>query len=450
MIKKISALFVCIVLTLGLIPVVAPSAQSQALSVMYTTHVQDVGWQAYVSDGAMSGTSGQSKRLEGIKIQVAGNSNLGIQYSTHVQDIGWQGFVSDGAMSGTSGQSKRLEAIKIQLTGTEAALYDVYYRVHAQDFGWLGWAKDGASSGTAGYSKRLEGIEIRIVSAGAPAPGTTAKSFVQYTPQPTVSYQTHVQDYGWQGYVSNGASSGTSGESKRLEGIRISLSNMGVTGGIQYRTQVQNYGWMPWVSDGAMSGTSGESKRLEAINIRLTGTVAQNYDVYYRVHAQDFGWLGWAKNGESSGTEGLSKRLEAIEIVIIPRGTAGPSSGTGAYKVVTYKSQKVAGYSVAYLREALYIPESLKINDISFGYDKYGDYCSVIDFEASTIYGETVRVYLMSYNSSYRPSYSPYLYSSDVGYIDIYLEETEPALTDAIYVNVSDILAIPLQSFITY
>ena len=37
---------------------------------------------------------------------------------------------------------------------------------------------------------------------------------------------------------------------------------------------------------------------------------------------------------------------------------------------------------MAYLREALYIPESLKINDISFGYDKYGDYYSVIDFEA--------------------------------------------------------------------
>lgn len=169
MAKKISIMFVCMILILGLMPIAGVSADDP-ISVKYRTHVQDVGWQGFVYDGAMSGTSGQSKRLEGIEIIVTGNSNLGIQYSTHVQDIGWQGFVSDGAMSGTSGQSKRLEAIKIQLTGTDAALYDVYYRVHAQDYGWLGWAMDGKESGTQGLSKRLEAIEIRIVSAGSPAP----------------------------------------------------------------------------------------------------------------------------------------------------------------------------------------------------------------------------------------------------------------------------------------
>jgi len=447
--KKVTILLVCLILTLGLLPVAGVSAAPAVVSVMYRTHVQDVGWQEFVSDGAMSGTSAQSKRLEGIEIKVSGNSNLGIQYSTHVQDIGWQEFVADGAMSGTSAQSKRLEAIKIQLTGTDAALYDVYYRVHAQNVGWMGWAKDGASSGTAGYAYRLEAIEIKIVDAGAAAPGSTANSFIQYVPQPGVTYQTHIQDVGWQNYVLNGESSGTSGQSKRLEGIRIALVNMPVSGGITYRTQVQNYGWLPYVSDGAMSGTSGESKRLEAIQIYLTGTVATQYDVYYRVHAQDFGWLGWAKNGASAGTEGIGKRLEAIQVVLVAKGGAAPGSTTDPYKVVTYKAQKSAAYAIAYLKTILYHPESLIINDISFGYNTYDEYVAIIDFQAVNDYGTYIRRYLEAYNTSYSPYYKPYLYS-DIGYIDLYAYDSEPLLTSAIFVNTSDILAIPLQSYTVY
>ena len=120
--------------------------------------------------------------------------------------------------------------------------------------------------------------------------------------------------------------SGTEGEYKRLEGIQIKLNNQAVSGSITYRTHVQTYGWQNWVSNGATSGTEGQSKRLEAIQIKLSGELAKNYDIYYRVHAQTYGWLDWAKNGESAGTEGLSKRLEGIEIQILPKGSAAPGS----------------------------------------------------------------------------------------------------------------------------
>ena len=93
-----------------------------------------------------------------------------------------------------------------------------------------------------------------------------------------------------------------------------------------YRTHVQDYGWQGYVGNEEMSGTSGESKRLEGIQIYLTGEMAQHYDIYYRVHCQDFGWLGWARNGEMSGTSGMSKRLEAIQIVLVPKGGPAPSS----------------------------------------------------------------------------------------------------------------------------
>ncbi len=151
--------------------------QTQAAgSVRYRTHVQRIGWQGWRNNGATSGTSGMSRRLEGIKIAIGGVSG-GIEYRTHVQKQGWQGWRRNGAMSGTSNKSLRLEAIQIRLTGAAAKSYNVYYRVHAQKFGWMGWACNGGSAGTAGYSYRLEAIQIRLVPKGQRAPGSTANAF---------------------------------------------------------------------------------------------------------------------------------------------------------------------------------------------------------------------------------------------------------------------------------
>ena len=298
------------------------------VKVTYSTHVQNIGWQTSVSDGAMSGTSGQAFRLEAINIQVTGNPNLGITYSTHVQNIGWQTSVSNGVNSGTLGQSLRLEAIKIELTGSDAINYDVYYRVHAQNFGWLDWAMNGKAAGTEGYSYRLEAINIIIVPKGKDMGYATIRPFVSVIGISKVTYRTHVQNVGWQAIVKDGAMSGTSGQSLRLEGIEIKLGPNMPSGSITYATHVQDYGWMTPVSDGAMSGTSGQSKRLEAIQISLSGEVSALYDVYYRVHAQNFGWLDWAMNGASAGTAGYGYRLEAIEIVMVLKGGAAPGSTT--------------------------------------------------------------------------------------------------------------------------
>ena len=307
------------------------------VGVTYRTHVQKEGWQAWKNNGAMSGTSGKGLRLEGIEIKLTGNTgvDLGIEYKTHIQKYGWEAeWKQNGKMSGTSGEAKRLEAIKIRLTGADAAKYDVYYRVHAQSYGWLGWAKNGQEAGTAGQSKRLEGIEIKIVKKGEVPSGVIGYSYIEYGKKAElnseitgmVNYRTHVQKYGWQGYVYDGSLSGTFGESKRLEGINISLGDTGYSGGITYRTHIQKIGWQDWKSDGVMSGTSGKALRLEAIEIKLTGEVAKHYDVYYRVHAQTFGWLDWAKNGQAAGTAGYGKRLESIQIVLIPKDGTAPGS----------------------------------------------------------------------------------------------------------------------------
>ena len=143
--------------------------------VKYATHVQDIGWLGNVYDGNVSGTEGQSKRLEAITIKLDNPQYSGsIRYRTHIQDIGWQSWRADGAMAGTSGQSKRLEAIEIDLTGEMASHYDIYYRVHIQDIGWQSWVKNGETAGTTGQSKRLEAIEIVFVEKGSNGPTSTS------------------------------------------------------------------------------------------------------------------------------------------------------------------------------------------------------------------------------------------------------------------------------------
>lgn len=300
----------------------ATATKSTKMSVSYIVHGQDYGWEKeWKKDGQTSGTVGESKRLEAIQIKLPNGVSGSIEYRTHIQDIGWEkNWSKDGATSGTEGQCKRLEAIQIRLTGEVAENYDVYYSVHAENFGWLGWAKNGEEAGTAGYGYRLEAIQIQLVTKGDKAPeliGTIKEAMKARL----VGYQTHVQDYGTQAYVYDGAMAGTEGECKRMESIRMKLPSS-VNSSIQYRSHVQDIGWeKKWASNGSLSGTEGQCKRLEAIQIKLSGDVAENYDVYYRVHVQDYGWLAWAKNGESSGTEGYAKRLEAIEVRLVPKGT---------------------------------------------------------------------------------------------------------------------------------
>ena len=261
----------------------AEAASASDVSVRYTSHVQSIGWQGWVQDGTPSGTSGKSKRLEGIRIQIQGNPNLGVRYTTHCQSYGWQRWSSNGEMSGTEGEAKRLEAIKIQLTGADASKYDIYYRVHAQSYGWLSWAKNGQAAGSAGHAKRLEAIQIVVVPKGekpaenlAGISSGNAKTYIYRTggenpeiPGETVTnifYKTHVQSLGWQGWKSNGGMSGTSGKAKRLEGIYITLSNKQHSAGID-------------VMKAAIGGTAPAGKEIMIAPILVTH---ENVDEYLK------------------------------------------------------------------------------------------------------------------------------------------------------------------------
>lgn len=324
---------------------------------MYQGHVQNIGWKDYVTDGGSAGTSGRSLRVEGIRLKVvevttdgSGNENVvdvkdAITYRAHVQNIGWMDWVNDNELAGTSGRSLRVEAFAIKLKGELAKDYDVYYRVHSQNVGWLDWTKNGALAGTADLSLRMEDVQIKLVRKGEPAPGPTNMPFYSSTCRGLVTYRSNVQKYGWMGLVADGKISGTSGESLRLEDIKIWVNNpindetgMPITGSIEYRTHVQDYGWLDWVADGEDAGSEGRGKRIESIQVRLTGQLAEQYDVYYRTHCQDFGTLGWAKNGASAGSAGYGKRVEYFVVRLVKKTDAETiasieAEGTNSCKV---------------------------------------------------------------------------------------------------------------------
>lgn len=137
--------------------------------ISYAAHVQTFGWQGAQTNGLTAGTSGLSKRMEAIRINLQNCPYQGnVEYQSHVQTYGWeQEWKSEGQVSGVVGQSKRLEAIRIRLTGELAEKCDLYYRVHCQHYGWLGWVKNGEAAGTAGFSYRMEAIQILLLPKDA-------------------------------------------------------------------------------------------------------------------------------------------------------------------------------------------------------------------------------------------------------------------------------------------
>ena len=295
--------------------------------ILISTHVSNIGWLEPLESNYVSGTTGMSLAVEAFKMEVSGNGVEGtVEYTSYVQGSGWQPYVAEGEISGTTGQSKKLEAIRMRLTGELAERYNLYYRVHVANIGWLDWTMNDEKTGTSGFGYQIEAIMFNFLPKD---------EFFEMGPDvyretaPNVYYTTHVENIGWQNYVKSGELGGTTGQSLRLEGIKIKTD---MEKSIVYSTHIQDIGWQDFVSQDKLSGTTGQAKRLEAIKIRLKGDMKIGYDVYYRVHAQNFGWLDWAKNGEPAGTEGFSYRLEGIEIVLVEKGGEAPGPTDTPFK----------------------------------------------------------------------------------------------------------------------
>ena len=356
--RKVISCLMAIAVAVAFTPIALAGADSSspttaAPQLTAAAHVQNIGDQAAVTVGvgdiATVGTSGQSLRVESISLSLANSEaaegeDYQIRYSAHVQNIGWQDWAADGAIAGTSGQSLRLEAFKIELNERLAATYDVWYRVHAQNFGWMAWTSNGSLAGSSGYAYRLEAVQVVLLPKGSAAPAATDqtydKAFTRYEGDGSINYSAQVQNVGWQTYVSDGATSGTTGQNLRLEALKINTTIENLS--VEYSAHVQNIGWQDYVADDTMIGTVGQGLRVEAFKIRLTGSAAENYDIWYRVHDANWGWMGWTSNDGIAGSVGCAQVVQAVEIQLLPKGSEAPGDTTNPYynaPTITYSGQ---------------------------------------------------------------------------------------------------------------
>ncbi|AAK76749.1 transglutaminase/protease-like cytokinesis protein 3 [Clostridium acetobutylicum] len=359
-------------------------ADSNNAAISYEAHVQNIGWQNWVNDGAEAGTDGQALRVEALKVKLI-NAPVGAQitYRTHVQNIGWQNWVNDGTETGTDGLGLRVEALEIKLVNMPE--YSVQYQVHVQNVGWQNWVSDGAEAGTDGKGLRVEALRIKIVKKTAVqaisldktsdmlkvgqtdilnanvSPVNVDNKNLSWTSSDSsivsvdssgkiaalkkgtaiitvvspdgakassckitvnsgdlgVTYETHVQNIGWQDWVYDGNESGTEGKGLRIEALKMNLVNAPSGAQITYRTYVQNIGWQDWSSNGAEAGTEGKGFRIEALDIKLINM--PEYTIQYQAYVQNVGWQNWVSDGIEAGEAGKGLRIEALRVRLVKK-----------------------------------------------------------------------------------------------------------------------------------
>ena len=132
--------------------------KSAGQHILYRVNVKGSGWLPTVQDGAMAGTTGESRRIEAIKIEARGlPPGCRLRYKVHAKDIGWMKWVGNGGQAGTTGEKRRLEAVRIKLENCPD--WRVGYKVYAAHIGWIGPKYDGKVAGTTGQSRRIEAIK---------------------------------------------------------------------------------------------------------------------------------------------------------------------------------------------------------------------------------------------------------------------------------------------------
>jgi len=110
-----------------------------------------------------AGSKGEGRQMEAFSLQINPPvENLGIEYMGHAANIGDLPWVSNGALCGTKGESRQIEGIAVRLSGSAASQYVVCYTAHLAERGDTPVSENGAYCGTKGESRQIEGIHVYI------------------------------------------------------------------------------------------------------------------------------------------------------------------------------------------------------------------------------------------------------------------------------------------------
>lgn len=153
----------------------------------------------------------------------------------------------------------------------------------------------------------------------ANAKNGAVKVYAKFT-RGLVSYK--AKKSSWASSVAMGKSAG----SGTLTGIRIYNKSTNLSGSVYYKVKTSS-GWSSYVKNGATAANYGQT--IRGIKVKLTGELADTYDVYYRVKVGEGGWLGWTKNANTAGTSW--RKITAYQVKLVKKGSKAPGSTAHAY-----------------------------------------------------------------------------------------------------------------------
>lgn len=134
-----------------------PVQEKPKLSVIYQSHVQNVGWQKEVKNDEISGTIGEGKQLEAFIVRFSDDSLTDkIKIQAHVNNIGDDIEVKGAHVVGTVGMGRGIEAIKID------SPIPLDISVHVENIGWMPPVRENVWAGTTGKGLSIQAIKIRI------------------------------------------------------------------------------------------------------------------------------------------------------------------------------------------------------------------------------------------------------------------------------------------------
>ena len=170
------------------------------------------------------------------------------------------------------------------------------YQVHVSERGWLGWVRGGAVAGAPERGRQVEAVKLRMERAAG-----------------RIRYSVHVRGVGWTDWAADGQIAGTTGQKRRVEAIRVELD--GLPGwSVAYRVYLRGQGWSEWARDGEPAGTTGQSLPVDAIQVQIEPRPRLQPALRYQVHRAERGWEDWRSDGETAGDPRGGTRVEAVRI----------------------------------------------------------------------------------------------------------------------------------------
>ncbi len=125
---------------------------------MIDVHIAMQGWMPSMYEGMFCGD--KKFPIEALRLRFT-NKFRGIRYSTYTQMYGWQSAVKAGEMSGSTGKSLPLSGVRINFEEeTDSRKYSISYRVMYSDSSVSDWVSDG--EGVYRDNDVIVGFEVKI------------------------------------------------------------------------------------------------------------------------------------------------------------------------------------------------------------------------------------------------------------------------------------------------